>query len=159
MTEEEIEKKAEEYALEYVCKNCELCHELNPLCSSVENYIKAFKDGYEVGKKNERELQCGKTHRRSKGKIHSLETENEALMKSALVWHKVTLFDEPDENNCITADAPCEIGKQYLVRLKRGGYAVQTLDEDEHEGFIFEDYGWDEIEAWAELPEATVCLM
>lgn len=157
MTEEDIEKKAEEYALEYVCKNCEFCHELNPLCSSVENYIKAFKDGYsdgyEVGKKNERELQCGKKHIEGlRERIHSLEAENEALMKSALVWHKITCFDKPDENGYITTDNPTEEGKEYLLKTKYG-FTIDTLDYDET-GFFF-SYGFEEIEAWAELPEVT----
>lgn len=151
MTEEEIEKKAEEYALEYVCKNCEFCHELNPLCSSVENYIKAFKDGYsdgyEVGKKNERELQCGKNH------LEKLAKENESLKKSAFVWHRVRCFDEPDEDGCITADNPTEEGKEYLLKTKYG-FEVDTLDYDDT-GFFFQDYEWSEIEAWAELPEVT----
>ena len=108
-----------------------------------------YTDGYEVGKKNERELQCGKNH------LEKLAKENESLRKSALVWHKVTCFDEPDENGCITYDNPSEEGKEYLLKTKYG-FAVDTLEYDENDKtgfFFFRDYDFREIKAWAELPK------
>ena len=112
MTEEDIEKKAEEYALEYVCKNCEFCHELNPFCSSVENYIKAFKDGYsdgyEAGKKNEREWQCGKGH------IESLQNLNERLETQI---EKMKCCE-----NCVSYDDPyCDSDHENVCKYFHNG--------------------------------------
>lgn len=158
MTEEELEKKAKKYCFEKVCKECNhsyACKNKNPLCSILKNAKQIYKDGfndgysdgYEVGKKNERELQCGKNH------LEKLAKENESLKKSALVWHRVRCFDEPDEDGCITANNPSEEGKEYLLKTKHG-FAVDTLDCGDT-GFFFQDYDWSELEAWAELPEAT----
>ncbi len=72
----------------------------------------------------------------------------ESLKKSALVWHKVTCFDKPDENGYITTDNPTEEGKEYLLKTKYG-FEVDTLNYDDT-GFFFK-YDWSEIEAWAEL--------
>lgn len=138
MTEEELEKKASVYELK-VCG----VHANSKLRQA---YKDGYADGYEVGKKNERELQCGKNH------LEKLAKENESLKKSALVWHKVTCFDKPDENGYITTDNPAEEGKEYLLKTKYG-FDVDTLDYDDT-GFFFK-YDWSEIEAWAELPEAT----
>lgn len=118
---------------------------------------RAFSEGYEEGKKNERELQCGKGHIESlKQRIHSLEAENESLRKSALVWHELEHLDEPDENGYIVHGNPAEEGKDYLLKFDFG-YDVDTLDED-GDGFFFPAHDWSEIEAWAELPEVTECL-
>lgn len=118
--------------------------ELNAMLES--QHLLSFNEEYEAGKKNERELQCGKNH------LENLAKENEALKKSALVWHKVTCFDKPDENGYITTDNPAEEGKEYLLKTKYG-FDVDTLDYDDT-GFFFK-YDWSEIEAWAELPEVT----
>ena len=118
--------------------------ELNAMLEA--QHLLSFNEGYEAGKKNERELQCGKKH------LENLAKENEALKKSALVWHKVTCFDKPDENGYITTDNPAEEGKEYLLKTKYG-FEVDTLDYDDT-GFFFK-YDWSEIEAWAELPEVT----
>ena len=68
MTEEELEKKAKKYELKTLDMGTE---------KSQEAYNAGFSDGYEIGKKNERELQCGKKYIESlKQWIHSLETEN-----------------------------------------------------------------------------------
>ena len=65
---EEIKKKAKEYELETRDMGTE---ELQ------EAYNAGFSDGYEIGKKNERKLQCGKKYIESLGqRIHLLETEN-----------------------------------------------------------------------------------
>ena len=82
-----------------------------------------------------------------------LEEENQRLKKNALVWHKVTCFDKPDENGCITDDNPSELEKQYLIRLKRGDFVIQELTEACDYGFVLEDYEWEDVDAWAELPE------
>ncbi len=147
MTEEELEKKASVYELK-VCgvhANSKLRQAYKD--GYADGYDQGKADGYEVGKKNERELQCGKNH------LEKLAKENESLKKSALVWHRVRCFDEPDEDGCITADNPSEEGKEYLLKTKHG-FAVDTLDCGDT-GFFFQDYDWSELEAWAELPEAT----
>jgi len=156
MTEGELKKKAGEYAEGH--QRFYLSTDTKHIVSSKEEIVHAYRvgfnagytDGYEVGKKNERELQCGKNH------LEKLAKENESLKKSALVWHKVTCFDKPDENGYITTDNPTEEGKEYLLKTKYG-FTIDTLDYDET-GFFF-SYRFEEIEAWAELPEATVCLM
>lgn len=88
MTEEELEKKAKKYSFEKVCKECGYsfsCSDKNSLCSKLKNSLRIYQDGfndgysggYEIGKKNERELQCGKKYIESlRQRIHSLETEN-----------------------------------------------------------------------------------
>lgn len=78
--------------------------------------------------------------------------ENEELKKNALVWHKVTCFDKPDENGYITNDAPAYDYGEYLVRTKRWHYSVQELREVDT-GVVFEDYEWKAVDAWAKLPE------
>lgn len=80
-----------------------------------------------------------------------LEEENEELKKNVLVWHKVTCFDKPDENGYITANNPAEEGKDYLVLLKNKRILISTLGYDD-DGYFFEGYDWEDIEAWAELP-------
>lgn len=151
MTEEEFEKKAKKYYSEYIEKFVRgIVGSENVKIGMIKAYKDGFNagysDGYETGKKNERELQCGKKH------LENLAKENEALKKSALVWHKVTSFVKPDENGYITTDNPVEEGKEYLLKTKYG-FEVDTLDYDDT-GFFFE-YDWSEIEAWAELPEVT----
>ena len=84
-------------------------------------------------------------------RIAELEKENEELKKNALVWHKVTCFDKPDENGWIINDAPAYDYGQYLVRTKRGHYLIQELMEVDS-GVIFEDCEWEDVDAWAELP-------
>lgn len=74
------------------------------------------------------------------------------LKKNALEWHKVTCFDKPDENGWITCDAPSVSGIVYLVKLKDGGHEIRELEEYDGCTF-FEDLEWEEIEAWAEIPE------
>lgn len=67
MTEEELEKKAKEYELETRDMGTE---ELQ------EAYNAGFSDGYEIGKKNERKLQCGKKYIESlEQRIYSLEAK------------------------------------------------------------------------------------
>ena len=78
--------------------------------------------------------------------------ENEDLKKNALVWHKVTCFDKPNENGCITYDAPAYDYRKYLVRTKRGHYSIQELMEVDS-GVVFDDYEWEDVDAWAELSE------
>lgn len=78
--------------------------------------------------------------------------ENEQLKKNAIVWHKVTCFDEPNENGFITASNPVDEGKDYLVLLKNKRIAISGLAYDD-DGYFFEDFDWEDIEAWAELPE------
>ena len=85
-------------------------------------------------------------------RIRELEEENEQLKKNAVVWHKVTCFDEPDENGYTVAGNPAEEGKDYLVLLKNKRILISTLGYDD-DGYFFEDYDWEDIEAWAELPE------
>ena len=85
--------------------------------------------------------------------IGELREENEQLKKNAIVWHKVICFDAPDENGYITASNPAEEGKEYLVLLKNKSIAISRLDYNDV-GYIFEDFDWEDIEAWAELPEA-----
>lgn len=72
MTEEELEKKAKEYELETLGMGNEKLQE-----AYKDGFNEGFSDGYEVWKKNERELQCGKKYIESlRQRIHSLETEN-----------------------------------------------------------------------------------
>lgn len=78
--------------------------------------------------------------------------EIEKLKKNALVWHKVTCFNKPDENGWITNDVPAYDDKKYLVRTKRGHYSIQELMETDT-GVIFEDCEWEDVDEWAELPE------
>lgn len=78
--------------------------------------------------------------------------EIEKLKKNALVWHKVTCFNKPDENGWITNDVPAYDDREYLVRTKRGHYSIQELMETDT-GVVFEDYEWEDVDAWAELPE------
>lgn len=80
------------------------------------------------------------------------QMEIEELKKNALVWHKVTCFDKPDENECITYDAPAYDYRNYLVRTKRGHYSIQELMEVDS-GVVFEDCEWEDVDAWTELPE------
>lgn len=77
--------------------------------------------------------------------------EIEELKKNALDFHKVTCFDKPDENGFITNDAPGYDNREYLVRTKRGHYSIQELRELDI-GVVFEDYEWEEVDKWAELP-------
>lgn len=72
--------------------------------------------------------------------------------KESIKWHKVTCFDEPNEDGYITLDAPADIGEEFLIKTKTGYYVIQELSECEY-GVIFEDYEWEEIEAWAEIPK------
>lgn len=85
-------------------------------------------------------------------RIAELEKENEELKKNALVWHKVTCFDKPDENGYITNDCPGDIGKEFLVRGKLGDFSVRELIEIDN-GVLFEDCEWEDVDAWAELRE------
>lgn len=85
-------------------------------------------------------------------KIAKLKEENEQVKKTAIVWHKVTCFDEPDENDYVTAGNPAEEGKDYLVLLKNKRIAISGLAYED-DGYFFEDFDWEDIEAWAELPE------
>lgn len=78
--------------------------------------------------------------------------EIEELKKNAIVWHKVTCFDEPDENGYITASNPAEEGKEYLLLLKNKRFVISELDYYSDE-YFFDDFAWEDIEAWAELPE------
>lgn len=64
----------------------------------------------------------------------------------------MTCFDKPDENGWITNDAPAYDNREYLVRTKRGYYSIQELREVDS-GVVFEDYEWEDVDAWAELPE------
>lgn len=84
--------------------------------------------------------------------ILSNQREIEELKKNALVWHKVTCFDKPDENGCITYDASAYDYRKYLVRTKRGHYSIQELMEVDS-GVVFEDCEWEDVDAWTELPE------
>lgn len=83
-------------------------------------------------------------------RIAELEKENEELKKNALVWHKVTCFDKPDENGFITNDAPSVSGIIYFVKLKNGERKLLELEECDG-GVFFEDYEWEDVDAWAEL--------
>lgn len=78
--------------------------------------------------------------------------EIEELKKNAIVWHKVTCFDEPDENGYITASSPAEEGKEYLLLLKNKRFVISELYYCS-DGCFFDDFAWEDIEAWAELPE------
>ena len=87
-----------------------------------------------------------------KTQVDILREENEQLKKNAIVWHKVTCFDDPDENSFITANNPAEEGKDYLVLLKNKHIVISALAYDD-DGYFFDDFDWEDIEAWAELPE------
>lgn len=67
-------------------------------------------------------------------------------------WNPVKVFNEPDENGYVTYDNPSEEGKDYLVRRKNGTYGVYTLWES-GDGMFFDDLDWEDVDAWAELPE------
>lgn len=90
-----------------------------------EEFKKGFSEGYEDGKQNERKLQIGKSNLLRD--VERLEKENERLKKNAIVWHKVTCFEEPDENGYITTGNPAEEGKDYLVLLKNKRIALSGL--------------------------------
>ena len=152
MTEKELKEKANVYEL----KVCGEHSDAKLRQAYKDGFNDGYSDGYEVGKKNERELQCGKKHIEGlRERIHSLETENEALMKSALVWHKVTCEDDPDNaDRYLLENNPSEENKEYLLKTKYG-FAVDKLDSDDTVLF-FQNYDWSSIEAWAEIPEVTV---
>lgn len=113
-------------------------------------YEKGFSDGFETGKQNGRKLQLGKSNLLRD--VERLKKRNEQLKKNAIVWNKVTCFNEPDENGYITATNPAEEGKDYLVLLKNKRILISALAYDD-DGYFFEDFDWEDIEAWAELPE------
>lgn len=120
----------------------------NDYVDFIETEGQSYLDGLERGRKEVREHETTYVNR-----LHFVEKENEELKKNALVWHKVTCFDEPDEDGCITNDNPSDLGTQYLVKLKCGDFVVQELTESCNYGFILEDFAWEEVDAWAELPE------
>lgn len=161
--EEEFENKCKSYEFDLClyCRDCDYIHGNAEPCQHLidtrhgykDGYEKGFSDGYENGKQNERELQCGKTNLLRD--VKRLEKENELLKKNAIIWHKVTYFDEPDENGYITADNPAEEGREYLVMLKNRRIVISALDFDSG-GYFFEDYDWEDVEAWAELPSVEV---
>jgi hypothetical protein len=153
MTEKELEEKAEEYELNV----CGIHANAKLRQAYKDGFNDGYSDGYEVGKKNERELQCGKKHIEGlRNRIHSLEAENEALMKSAIVWHKIICEDDPDNTGrYLLENIPAEEDKEYLLKTKKYEFAIDKLDYAEA-GFFFQDYDWSDIEAWAELPEVTV---
>ena len=158
--EEEVENKCKSYEFDLCsyCRDCDYIHGndeprqhlIDARHGYKDGYKKGFSDGYEEGKKNERELQCGKSNLLRD--VENLKKENEQLKKNVIQWHKVTCFDEPDENGYITAGNPAEEGKDYLVLLKNKRITISALAYDDN-GYFFEDFDWKEIEAWAELPE------
>lgn len=189
MTEEE---KAEEYI------KTNHSHIMSSTMKSIYSKIyldglaEGRKEGYEQGKNNERELQCGKKNYEKdiaklekenaelKAQIEKLEAEsaskdecidnlehdlkdaggelelwqreNAELKKQVLKWHKVTCFDEPDENGFITNDNPSDVGCDFIIKLKSGTVTVDTLTECDC-GIIFDNYDWEDIEAWCYIPE------
>lgn len=114
---------------------------------------------FELEKQNEdlkKEIDCYKSLECHFDEIEedakAIAEENEELKKNALIWHKVTCFDKPDENGCITNDAPAYDNREYLVKTKRGYYSIQELMEVDS-GVVFEDCEWEDVDEWAELPE------
>lgn len=96
--------------------------------------------------------QLKKEYKQTEKEYAELKIKYAELKKNALEWHKVTCFDEPDENGYITNDCPGYDNREYFVRTKSGHYVIQELREIDN-GIVFEDCEWEEIEAWAEIPE------
>lgn len=127
---------------------------------TADDCIRCAKDLIKVQKENEAfvanlkesvEIQ-EKTVESLTDKIARLLQLVEQLKKSAIVWHKIIYQDDPDNTDrCLVANSPAEEDKEYLLKTKYG-FAIDKLDYDET-GFFFQDYDWDSIEAWAELPE------
>lgn len=114
-----------------------------------ENQLRLQAENQELKKENEElKLKLNKQKEINKEYVD----EYAELKKNALEWHKVTCFDKPDENGWITLDAPSVSGIVYLVKLKDGGREIRELEEYDGCTF-FEDLEWEEIEAWAEIPE------
>lgn len=170
MTDKEIQASDEEMEQFNVSQN-EKCvsakeEKLNDLMNKISFALKdaTLTQGFEIICKRISDLE--KENERMKGILlrndETIKTLNdiknqkcieiEELKKNALVWHKVTCFDKPDENGFITNDAPAYDNREYLVRTKRGHYSIQELMEVDT-GVVFEDYEWEDVDAWAELPE------
>lgn len=87
MTDEEFEKKAKKYYSEYIEKFVRgIVGSENVKIGMIKAYKDGFNagysDGYETGKKNERELQCGKKYIESlEQRICSLEAENASFIE------------------------------------------------------------------------------
>lgn len=67
--------------------------------------------------------------------------------KSAVVWHKI----DPDS----AIEPPLEDDKRYLVLFKDGDICSATFWRGSS-GYFFEAFDINEIEAWAEMPEARL---
>lgn len=86
------------------------------------------------------------------GELELWQRENAELKKQVLKWNKVTCFDEPDKDGFITNDNPSDVGCDFIIKLKSGTVTVDTLTECDC-GIIFDNYDWEDIEAWCYIPE------
>lgn len=75
------------------------------------------------------------------------EAGYKAGKEKAIVWHK-TDFEEPE-------DLPLEDCQKCLILFRNGNVWSATFWRGDCR-CSFETYSWEEIEAWAELPEAKL---
>lgn len=77
--------------------------------------------------------------------------------QAIITWHPVEadFSNDNEDDNRIYGLLP-EDGQMVLVSVcyanGERGVSVDTYCED-NEGGYFEDYAWEEVEAWAEMPE------
>lgn len=78
-----------------------------------------------------------------------------AEIEAKLVWNRVYWYEDS------WAGIPSEVGKEYLIAGRNGGVWIEMLDEAEIDGgeydgcwgVCFQDTAFEDIAAWAELPE------
>ena len=140
-----------EFIQELKKENAELKAQIKKRCAKDLIKVQKENEAFVANLKESVEIQ-EKTVESLTDKIARLLQLVEQLKKSAIVWHKIIYQDDPDNTDrCLVANSPAEEDKEYLLKTKYG-FAVDKLDYDET-GFFFQDYDWDSIEAWAELPE------
>ena len=140
-----------EFIQELKKENAELKAQIKKRCAKDLIKVQKENEAFVANLKESVEIQ-EKTVESLTDKIARLLQLVEQLKKSAIVWHKIIYQDDPDNTDrCLVANSPAEEDKEYLLKTKYG-FVVDKLDYDET-GFFFQDYDWDSIEAWAELPE------
>lgn len=163
MTDKEIQASDEEMERFNISQN-EKCvsgnkEKLNDLMNKISFALKdaTLAQGFEIICKRISELEkenenLKEVNEAAKQELIEARYRNSELEKKCLIWHKVHIFDKPDENGFITTDAPGYDNREYLVRTKRGHYSIQELRELDI-GVVFDDYEWEDVDAWAELTE------
>lgn len=99
MIRKELKEKAKEYAKSHALfymstKNKKIVTSAKEVALGYRTGFNAgYTDGYEVGKKNERDLQCGKNY------LEKLEKENKALKEQIYEMKKMTFEEWKAENS------------------------------------------------------------